>query len=296
MRKATAAGSFYPAEKEFLEKQIKESFLGNLGPKSLPPKKKGEAVIGTIVPHAGYVYSGQCAAHAYKAIAEAEKQDTFIVLGTNHTGYTESNFAISTQDFETPLGIVENDKEFSKLLLESGSKGKRFSAGETAGDKMAHQYEHSIEVQLPFLQFILKQFKIVPIIVMPHMTYESYKDFAKLIIDTAKKLKRNICVIASSDFTHFGMAYGFFPFSSDVKENLYKLDKDSIDSILEFNTKEFLAKAQETTICGAGAIALCIEICKQLKSKNAKLLKYYTSGDLSGDYNTAVGYASISFS
>ncbi len=293
MRRAIVAGSFYPTNKEALEKQIKESFLGNLGPKSLPSKIGKGKIFGVIVPHAGYVYSGQCAAHAYKAIAESEKPDTFVILGTNHTGYAESGFAVSSQDFETPLSIVRNDKEFSELLI--SAKKTRFSIGETAGDKMAHQYEHSIEVQLPFLQFIFQdKFKIVPIICQIR-SYESYEEFAKLLVGTVRKLKRKICIIASSDFTHFGMNYGFFPFSIDIKESLYKLDRDAINSVLKFKTTNFLEKAEKTTICGAGAIASCIEICKQLKSKKAELLKYYTSGDISGDYNNAVGYASIEF-
>ena len=292
MRKAIGAGSFYPANAKELKQQIKNSFLGEFGPKEMP-RKGSKKVYGAIAPHAGYIYSGRCAAWAYKAIAEAEKADTFIILGTNHTGYAESCFAVSTEDFETPLGIVRNDKEFSQVLLEA--KKMRFSIDETQCDKMAHQQEHSIEVQLPFLQFIFQdKFKIVPVICQ--IAYDkSYEDFAKLIAGTAKKLKRKICIIASSDFTHYGISYGFVPFASDVKKNLYEIDNKAIELISKFKTKEFLDYACRTTICGAGAIASAMEICKMLGSEKAELLKYYTSGDISGDYNTAVGYASILF-
>lgn len=291
MRRAIAAGSFYPANAAELRKQIKNSFLGGFGPKGMP-KKCSKKVYGVIAPHAGYIYSGQCAAWAYKAIAEAEKADTFIVLGTNHTGYAESNFAVSTQDFETPLGIVRNDKEFCDLLILNGNK---LGIGETFGDKTAHQREHSIEAQLPFLQFILQnKFKIVPVICQIK-DCGIYERFAKLIIESARKLERKVCIIASSDFTHYGFSYGFVPFASDAKNNLYELDNKAIDLILEFKTNEFLDYACRTTICGAGAIASAMEICKLLGSKKAELLKYYTSADVMGDYSTAVGYASISF-
>ncbi len=289
-----AAGSFYPANAAELKKQIKNSFLEAFGPHEMP-KKGSKKVYGVIAPHAGYIYSGQCAAWAYKTIAEAEKPDTFIVLGTNHTGYAESNFAVSTQDFETPLGIVKNDKEFCDLLILKGNKFCIGETRETLGDKIAHQREHSIEVQVPFLQFIFQdKLKIVPVICQIK-DCEIYERFAKLIVETAKKLKRKICIIASSDFTHYGFSYGFVPFASDVKDNLYELDNNAIDLISKFKTKEFLDYACRTTICGAGAIASAMEICKLLGSKKAELLKYYTSGDISGDYNTAVGYASISF-
>jgi hypothetical protein len=286
LRKAIVAGSFYPADKKELQTQIGD-FLEKVA------YTKSKNIYGVIAPHAGYSYSGQCAAYAYKAIAEAKKVDTFIILGTNHTGYAESNFAVSTQDFETPLGIIKNDKEFSNLLV--SAKGTRFSIGETAGDKLAHQQEHSIEVQLPFLQFTLcDKFKILPIICQ-QQAYENYVDFSRLLVKTAEKLERKICVIASSDFTHYGMAYGFMPFSTNVKENLYNLDGKAIDLILKFKTAEFLNYSAKTTICGAAAIASAMEICRLLGSKKAKLLKYYTSGDIVNDYGNAVGYASVVF-
>lgn len=290
MRNALVAGSFYPSNKEELKKEIKKSFLGEFGTGGMPKKGKNK-IYGVIAPHAGYIYSGQCAAHSYKAVSESQA-NTFIILGTNHTGYAESDFALSSEDFETPFGVVKNDTEFYKSLISNGSK----FCGDKNGDKIAHQHEHSIEVQLPFLQFILNdKFKIVPIICQIRKP-KMYADFAEIIFDAVNKLKRKVCIIASSDFTHFGFSYGFVPFASNVKENLYKLDNGAIDFILKFKTKEFLDYACRTTICGAGAIALAIEVCKLIGSKRAELLKYYTSADIARDYSAAVGYASIAFS
>ena len=117
-RKPTVAGSFYPANKKGLQTQIGD-YLGKAA------YTKSKNVYGVVAPHAGYAYSGMCAAHSYKAITESAKADTFVILGTNHTGYAESNFALSSEDFETPLGVVKNDREFyDALILER--KGKRF--------------------------------------------------------------------------------------------------------------------------------------------------------------------------
>jgi len=118
---------------------------------------------------------------------------------------------------------------------------------------------------------------------------------AKIIVDVAKRLRKKVCVIASSDFAHYGNAYGFIPFSSKVKENLYKLDEGAINKIIDLDAKSFIDYAQDTTICGAGAIATVMEACKAFGSKKAELLRYYTSGDVIKDYSTAVGYAAIVF-
>lgn len=299
MRKATVAGSFYSSDAAELKQDIHELFLGKFGPGKLADIKKErqeKKLYGVIVPHAGYIYSGQATAHAYKAIAESKNVDTFILLGTDHTGYGESNFALSSQDFETPLGVMKNDKEFfdSVILEFKENKGKGFSVGNTVRDEKAHESEHSIEVQLPFLQSVVSKFKILPVIAALQIP-ENYIGFARLIVDVSKNLKRKICVIASSDFTHYGSMYGFMPFSSHVKENIYAIDKKAISKILKFDTASFLDSARNTTICGAGAIAACIEICKQLGSKKTELLKYYTSGDIILHYDSAVGYATIAF-
>jgi AmmeMemoRadiSam system protein B len=290
MRKAIVAGSFYSSGKKELEKEIEDCFLSKFGFGSIPKAKRGNnETKGIIAPHAGYAYSGPCASYAYAKLAESSI-DTFIILGTNHTGYAESHFALSLEDFETPLGIAKTDKEFYNLL----AKESKNLAGDTSRDKIAHQKEHSIEVQIPFLQFLFNNPKILPIICRTEDAEECSK-FAKIIVKTSKKLKRKICVIASSDFTHYGFSYGFVPFASNVEEKMYSLDNNSIEFINQSKTKEFLESAGKTTICGAGAIALCMEICKEMKIKKSELLKYYTSGDITKNYNSAVGYASIAF-
>ena len=134
--------------------------------------------------------------------------------------------------------------------------------------------------------------KIAPIIASHDMSYE---EIAKRIVETAKELKKEVCIIASSDFTHYGLNYGYFPFNKDVRENMYKLDKDAIEPIKGLNAYKFLDYTETTgaTICGKIPIAVAIEACKLLGAKKARLLNYYTSGDVSGDYSSACGYGAI---
>jgi MEMO1 family protein len=305
MRKAIAAGQFYESDSSLLKKQIESCFKNNLGPGNLPKIKiklkkevKSKNFIGLISPHAGYMFSGACASHGFKFLAETQETwpETFILLGPNHTGYANSFFSLSSEDFETPLGIVKND-----TIL--GNKIIKFSQSNQLNlkpDEQAHQYEHSLEVQLPFLQFIYgiakKDFKIVPIIISSQ-NYQELVEFAELITKIIKNESKSIGIIASSDFTHYGPNYGFvpFPFNKETKKNLYALDKQAINEILNLKTKEFHEKASKTTICGMAPITILTEIAKILKKKPS-FLKYYTSGDIVQDYENAVGYSSIIFS
>ena len=262
MRKPHYAGQFYPKNAE----EIK-AFISRL------PKKKFDSkfVHGAIVPHAGYMYSGKAANYVYQAIKQGGEPDTFILLGPNHTGWGVSSAA--DQDWETPLGIAKADKQMIKQL-------------NIKIDNNAQLYEHSLEVQLPFLQYYFKDSKIVPIIVSNELA-------VKDIVEKLKKIKSKICIIASSDFTHHGPAYGYAPFAENVKENLYKQDKQAIKYIVSKDVNGFEDFLRQTgaTICGQLPIRILLQIVKG----NGKLLDYYTSGDISGDYLNAVGYAAIIF-
>jgi len=285
VRKPIVAGMFYEDYEEALKKQIEGCFLNNkFGPGSLPSKERNKKIIGIIAPHAGYQFSGMGQAWCYKEIAESKLADTYVILGTNHTGIGGSNTIL--EDFETPLGIVKVDIEFAQKLIDSGF---------ITQNKEVHDKEHSIEVQLPFLQFVNKDqdFKILPIAISSNSNYEL---FGKKIIEIAKELGRNVCLICSSDFTHFGINYAYMPFNENVKENLYDLDKKAIEFIQKFDPWPFINYIDETgaTICGKDAIATLISSCKTIGGDiKARLLKYYTSGDVVGDYGNAVGYGSI---
>lgn len=270
MRKPVVSGSFYPADKSELIDELNELLVG-----------KKENVKACIVPHAGYLYSGKLAG---KVLGKIKEKKTFIILGVNHSGLG-SRISFSFQDFSTPLGIVRNNKSLGEKILEKLKLLAYADINETA-----HSQEHSIEVILPFLQLSQKQFDIVPVI-LKDMTDVACERVAYIL---SKFMNEDICVVVSSDFTHLGLSYGFMPFTDNIKENLYSLDKIIIDSILALDSKSVYEKARKSTVCGVYGVTILTEIAKLMRWK-ARLVDYYTSGDVTGDFNNSVGYAGILF-
>jgi AmmeMemoRadiSam system protein B len=284
IRRAAFAGQFYAAGMSSLNKQIKDCFMSKFGPRNLPGKIQNKKIIGAISPHAGYMYSGPGAAWVYKELGESKQPDVYLIIAPNHTGYGAQFSTYIGDAWEIPYGSCKIDQEFGKSLIEKFSELK--------DDKIAHLYEHDIEVQLPFLYYINKNFKFLPIVVSD-IDY----GYCKIISEAIASLNKKICVITSSDFTHYGKNYGYEPFSDKIKENMYNLDKSAISYIEKLDTNGFLNYIYKTraTICGYSAIAITIETCKKLGAKKARLLNYYTSGDIVNNYSNAVGYASIVF-
>ncbi len=285
-RKPIVAGQFYAQDFAQLEKQIKDCFLSKLGPGELPIKKREKNILGTICPHAGYIYSGPCAAWAYKEIGESSFVDLYIILGPNHTGLGKTSTLL--EDFQTPFGLVKVDKEFGSTLIKNSS---------LVESRIAHLNEHSIEVQLPFLQFVEKDYlshlKFLPIVIGHDC---NYKELATAIKKTIQKTRKKVRIIASSDFTHYGFGYGFVPFSTNIKENLTEFDNKAVEFIKKLDAEGFLDYVDKTgaTICGALPIALLIETLKD-EAKKVRVLQHYNSGDISGDYSNCVDYFSIIF-
>jgi len=286
VRKAAYAGQFYERNEQALDKQITECFEGKNGPGSLPLSKRSKPIQAIIAPHAGYTYSGPCAAWAYKEIAEAEFADIYIIIGPSHSG---TGNAVSMEGYETPFGVARVDQEFVKALLEKNDELKI--------DEKAHAEEHSIEVQIPFLQFATKDnmhgLKIVPILIHEIDYMKLGLDLKETIIESGKK----VVIIVSSDFTHYGRNYHYIPFSVDVKKNIYDMDRKALDLIQALNPDGFIAYIDETmaTICGAFPIAVLL---KTLKHAKVEILQYYTSGDLEEEqtYKNSGSYAAILFS
>lgn len=291
VRAAQAAlWGFYPLKRDQLINELRRCFEDSVwGPGSLPRGYVGELkVIGGIAPHAGYSYSGPCAAHLYKVIGENVRDvNTVIVLGTNHTGLGGAITTTKRYIWSTPLGDVDTDDEFINELLKINLVEE---------EPLAHLEEHSVEVQLPFLQFVLKsKFKLVPIVVR-ELNVSMLRSMAKAIKDISDKLQRNILLIASSDFTHHGSMYGYVLYTTAVARKVRELDMLFINYILKLDTEGFIKSVREygATVCGPGAIAILMEFVKSVGGK-AKLLKYYNSAELTGQEDVAVGYASIVF-
>ena len=284
-RKPVVSGMFYESTFDKLDKQIISCFNHKLGPGDLPIKRTNKKILGIISPHAGYPFSGPCAAWAYKEIAESKFPKTYVIISPNHTGFGAEFSTYLFADWETPLGIVKVDKDLGNKLI------KNFP--DLRNEAEAHLHEHSIETQLPFLQFVskdnLKKLKFLPICIKSD-NYNKLKDLAKVLSEF-----EDIVIICSSDLTHYGPNYNFTPFLNSKKENLHKLDAKYIEYIKELNSKDFFESSKKSTICGKSPIVVAIEFAKEKGSKKTILLNYYTSGDISNDYTNAVGYASIVF-
>ena len=279
IREPRFAGLFYPANRTELIRSLEWCFKHDLGPGLLPTEVEPSQMYNirsAVAPHAGYIYSGPCAAHTYLAIREDRIPDTVIILGPNHTGYGSPISVYPRGIWRTPLGDVKIDTEIANKLI---------STDPFEADTLAHLEEHSIEVQLPFMQFTFrKEFKIVPITIMDQRL-KVIRNVAGAIYDLMEESNKNIIVIATSDMSHYvpnDVAY-----ERDLKalERVEKLDVEGFYEVVE---------RENVTACGIGPIAASMLIAKYSGSKGA-LLKYYTSGDITGDQSAVVGYASVIF-
>lgn len=272
IRTPAVAGMFYPKEKNELEESIQSCISHKYG--SGQSAKQGK-IFGAICPHAGYMYSGPVATHSFSAIA-AQDFELAIILGPNHWGIGCNIATMKDCAWQTPLGNVDVDSEAADLVNEITKLIEI--------DFFSHTRDHSIEVQIPMLQFYKKTFKILPII-LNDQDYEFSLEVGAAIAKLAKK-KKSI-IIGSSDFTHY-----------EENEFAHSQDKALIEPILEMDVKRFydVLNERRVTACGYGAIASTIVACKELGATQGKLLQYATSGDVAGDKSSVVGYASIVFS
>lgn len=274
MRYPAVAGAFYPSGEEQLRKEVEKAFSKGAGSPKLGNKN---GLLSVVSPHAGYVYSGWVASYAYREIAENySPPPTFVMLGPNHTG-RGSGIALSQEDWETPLGAVSNDRELGRMIQRNSSI--------IDFDEAAHAGEHSIEVQLPFLQFLYKDFKFVPVCIGLG-DYETAEDIANAVFKASQETKGEILIIASSDFTHFEDAQ-----SAKRKDELALKHIEKLDARGFFNE----VTSKDISICGYMPITIAILYSKLKGGKEARVLKYANSGDVTKDYNEVVAYCSVAF-
>jgi hypothetical protein len=220
------------------------------------------------------MYSGPVAANAYSEMAADGKPDTIVILGPNHTGYGSAIALMNEGVWRTPLGDVEIDSEIANKLANE--------TGIVDIDETAHKYEHSIEVQLPFLQYMYaNRFKLVPIC-FQMQDLVSAQEVGNALTEVLSG--RNAAVIASSDFAHY---------EPQAKAN--QKDQAALKSILELDAMRFLSiiESENITACGYGPIAAMITAAKGLLATKTKLLSYRTSGDITEDMSSVVGYAAV---
>ena len=275
IRKPVVAGQFYENDPQKLTQSIENCFIHKLGPGKKPPNLESQKIYGIICPHAGYMYSGAPAAHAYHAIS-SQDIDLAVIIGPNHWGIGSDIATMCDGKWKTPLGMIEIDSDASSHFLDLTENVK--------DDFFSHTKDHSLEVQIPMLQIVFpEKLKILPII-MKQQGIETAKEIGSAIADIAKT--RKLTIIGSSDFTHY-------------EENAfaYEQDKALIEPILKLDVEEFynILKERKVSACGYGAIASTIVACKTLGATKGILLSYSTSGDITGIKDSVVGYGSIKF-
>ena len=277
LRQPAVAGAFYPDNPEILKKTIENCFLDDFGVGELPSIGEFEGddyPLNIMVPHAGYQYSGAIASHGYCRLVQNGFPEVFIILSPNHTGYGREISVFNEGEWITPLGSVQIDDEFAEAIISHSDIA--------SADFTAHRYEHSIEVQLPFLQYFSDNFKIVPI-TMGSQSFTATNDLAKAIFEAANDLNKSYCVIASTDLSHFNNQEKANTVDGFVLEDIEEMNEFKLfEEVIQYNI----------TMCGYGPVMTTIALSKMSNKSNCEILAYKTSGDVTGDLSSVVGYAS----
>lgn len=258
MRACAVAGMFYPREPSHLEQLLGKFFSGTIPVSGNP--------LGVVSPHAGYIYSGQVAADSFAALG-TEFSGTLVIIGPSHRGYMT---CASEVPWETPLGIVDTDTELVRAI-------------DVEIDEFSHRDEHSIEVQVPFIRYRFPRARIAPVM-MGEQDYPGAIRLGEKIAHAIRQTKRDVRIVASSDFSHY------VPEEKAKSDDLY-----AIEALKNLDTKEFYRRIAErrVTACGYGPITAMVTACSRLGATAARLIRYATSGDMTGDYHEVVGYAGI---
>lgn len=262
-RTPAVAGQFYYGTASRLKSQVGQYIIEDAAK---------EKVIGLISPHAGLMYSGHVAGAVYSSI---QFPNTFILIGPNHTGLGATISIMASGQWEIPTGIFSIDEDLSKKILQK--------VAYVSEDMQAHIFEHSLEVQLPFIAYFSETVKIVPITVMQASLEECTK-IGEGIADAVKEVDYNVVIAASSDMSHY-----------EPDAVARKLDSLAINEALNLNPEGLynIVHKERISMCGFLPATIMLYAAKALGAKEARLVKYATSGDVSGDYEHVVGYAGL---
>jgi MEMO1 family protein len=250
----------------------------------LSPRQEPLAVQAVVSPHAGLGYSGAVAGAVYGRIYCPA---VFLILGPNHRGVGEPVALMAEGEWQTPLGAVAIDREVAITL--------RSACPLIREDPVAHAREHSLEVQLPFLQMLGASFQIVPL-VLGLVPYEVCQELAHAVAQTVQRTNRAVVIVASTDMTHCGHHYRHLPPTGMTAHAFaYQEDRYAIDRMLAVDGKGLyeVVRQRRITMCGVVPTTVALLACQELGASAATLLRYMTSGDISGDLDTVVGYAGL---
>jgi AmmeMemoRadiSam system protein B len=268
IRRSTASGSFYPADPEELRKQI-DRFMDNVEPLNL------QNIKAIISPHAGYMYSGQIAAYSFKQVA-GTKYDSIIIIAPSHAEYFDYISVYRGDAYETPLGIVRIDKNRANALSGSSPMIQESVYG--------HRDEHSLEVQLPFIQSVFgKNMSIVPVVI-GNQNRKNVEELGSIAGELFSD--DNILIIASTDLSHY-----------HPHDTASKLDERVSGLIGSFDAGKLMEEftSEKAEMCGGGPVVAAMMISQAMGADSSKIIKYANSGDVSGDRSAVVGYLSATF-
>ncbi len=278
IRKPAVAGKFYAGTEKNLKGQIEDCFTDEYGPGNVPEVVEGSrSLVGLVSPHAGYPYSGPVAAHGYSKLAEDGKPETVVILGPNHSGMGAGVAFDNSEKWKTPLGEVGLDESLRDKILAETENGEL--------DASAHSREHSLEVQIPFLQYLFdNDFQIVPIC-LKRQDLQTCQSLGEAIGKTGPG--KNLLVIASTDLTHY-----------ESPESAEEKDKQVIEKMknLDWQAVVKTGSGRNYSVCGYGPVSATLLASKNLGGKNTELYKYATSGDTGGPAREVVGYCSLGIS
>lgn len=262
-RTPAVAGQFYPADCDGLTEEIK---------KHLTEDSQKKHVIGIVSPHAGFMYSGDAAGAVYSRI---EIPDTVVLIGPNHTGEGPSVSVMTQGVWNLPFGDLTIEAELAASIAEASAN--------VHADSSAHRYEHSLETQLPFLQYFRKEFKIVPIC-LKRISFKDCEEVSRAILAGIKKVDRPVLIVASSDMTHY-----------ESQASALRKDKQALDQIVNRDAEGLfeIVEKNHISMCGVNPVTVMLLCAQEMGASDSELIKYMTSGDVTGDYDRVVGYAGV---
>ncbi|MHB0867085.1 MAG: AmmeMemoRadiSam system protein B [Thermoleophilia bacterium] len=262
VRQAAVAGQFYPASPQ----QLADTLQQLVG-----PGPAGQA-LGLMAPHAGYLYSGGVAGEVYGAVTMT---DTFVILGPNHTGVGPAASIMTAGVWRLPGGDAPVDTVLAQSILDACPLLR--------ADESAHEFEHSIEVQLPFLQYLKPDLTFVPICLMLN-SFDACREIGVAIAAAVKRDERSVLIIASSDMTHYESQATALEKDTLALARMQDLDPEGLMStVLSHNI----------SMCGVAPATVMLQACLELGAQRARLIRYATSGDVTGDHSQVVGYAGV---
>ena len=268
IRRPAVAGSFYPADPATLARQVRE-LLNRASKEEIPGK-----IVALVSPHAGYLYSGQVAAQAFKLVEGADFE-TVIVVAPSHRVFFQGASVYDRGGFETPLGTVSVDKDLCRKIM-AESEILRFLP-------QGHSQEHSLEVQLPFLQGALGKFSLAPIVI-GDQSFATCQKVGQAIARGAKG--KNVLLVASTDLSHF-----------HSYDRAVKIDQVLLEDIRAYDPEKLQQDLQEekAEACGGGPVIAVMIASRELGANESRVLSYRNSGDVTGDRSGVVGYAAAVF-